>query len=444
VRGYSKYKDSGVEWLGNVPEQWRVLRIKSTVDSALNGVWGDDPKGDENDVVCIRVADFNYDTLSVSEEKLTLRNIPTNQLNSREINKGDILLEKSGGGELFPVGRAVIYDLSHKAVNSNFISTIKIRAGISSKFVLYCFQSLYSKKVNTRSIKQTTGIQNLDSESYFDEIIALPSPSEQAAIVSFLDTKTSQIDTLIRNKQKLIELLKEERAAIINQAVTKGIDPNVKMKDSGVEWLGEIAEAWNYVAVKHLVEVKVTDGPHETPDFLEVGVPFASAESVVDGKIDFNRIRGHISQEDHERYSLKCKPQRGDVFIVKSGSTTGKVAYVDFDKEFNIWSPLALIRTNDKLDSRFAFYAFSADYFQTQIKLFWSFGTQPNIGMNMLENLRVAVPGRREQSLIVATIESSLGKIDGTIDAVNKEINLLQEYRTALISEVVTGKVCVI
>lgn len=443
MKNYPTYKSSGVSWIGDVPSHWILRKIKyNTYVKARVGWHGLNSSefyfGDDG-AFCITGTDFGDGKINWK----SCYKVPENRYDEDpyiQLRENDLLLTKDG-----TIGKvAVVKNLSGKAtLNSGVFVVRPLHEEYTSDFLFWLISSTLFQGFVDYTSKGST-IIHLYQDTFVNWLIPIPPQSEQQSISKFLDTKTSEIDNHIRNKQKLIELLKEERAAIINHAVTKGIDPNVKMKDSGVEWLGEIAEAWNYIAVKHLVEIKVTDGPHETPEFLEIGIPFASAESVVNGKIDFDRLRGYISEEDHERYSLKCKPQCGDVFIVKSGSTTGKVAYVDFDKEFNIWSPLALIRTNDKLDSRFAYYAFSSDYFQTQIKLFWSFGTQPNIGMNVLENLRVAVPGRNEQSLIVTYIESSIGNIDGTIDTVNKEINLLQEYRTALISEVVTGKVCVI
>jgi type I restriction enzyme, S subunit len=214
--------------------------------------------------------------------------------------------------------------------------------------------------------------------------------------------------------------------------------PYPKYKPSGIEWIGEIPEHWNTIAIKHLVSTKVTDGPHETPEFLEEGVPFVSAEAVKDGKIDFNFKRGYISKELDIEYSGKCKPQRGDVFIVKSGSTTGKIAYVDFDEDFNVWSPLALIRTKSNVNSKFIFYSFSSAYFLKSIQLFWSFGTQPNIGMNVIENLRVVVPPAEEQTKATVFLDEKIPAIDTAITKKQKLIELLKEEKTAIINEAVT------
>src|ERR1035441_4694905 len=120
-----------------------------------------------------------------------------------------------------------------------------------------------------------------------------------------------------------------------------------RYKDSGVNWLGEVPEHWTMHTLKHVVSTPITDGPHETPEFLGEGVPFASAESVSSGILDFSKIRGFISRSDHQRYAEKYLPRRDDIFMVKSGATTGITAIVDTDAEFNIWSPLAAIRSEE-------------------------------------------------------------------------------------------------
>lgn len=209
-------------------------------------------------------------------------------------------------------------------------------------------------------------------------------------------------------------------------------------KDSEIEWIGAIPDHWDRTALKRAVKIKITDGPHETPEFLDHGIPFISAEGVKNGKVNFNYKRGHISKEVHELYSKKCKPKKGDVFIVKSGSTTGKVAYVDTDIEFNIWSPIALVRPKDEFSGKYLFYFCDSDCFQKQVQLFWSFGTQPNIGMGVLENLYVAFPSLKEQTAIANFLDYKTAQIDGSIEKRRELIELLKEHRAAIINESVT------
>jgi type I restriction enzyme S subunit len=303
------------------------------------------------------------------------------------------------------------------------------------KFLLRDFDIRHLKSLGS-GVRQTISFTHLLSEE-----LPLPPLSEQQQIVSYLDTKTSQIDTLIEKTKLKIQLLKENRTSLINEVVTKGLNPNVEMKDSGVEWIGEIPSHFQLISIKHLVTTKVTDGPHLTPIFQDTGIPFLSVEGVVGNQIDFKKVRGFISIEDHLEFSKKCKPKRNDVLLVKSGSTTGKSTIVETDLEFNIWSPLCIIRSNEtKILPKFTFQTFQSGYFKLMIENNWSYGTQPNIGMGVIENLRIVVPPIFEQNEIVSYLNEHTQLFDKTISVEERRIDTLIEYRQSLISEVVTGK----
>ena len=216
-------KDSGIEWLGGIPAHWEVKKLKWTLTSCQNGIWGGEETG-EDDVICIRVADFDRVKLKVVDDHLTWRSIPSNVLSKRRLRKEDLLLEKSGGGEQQPVGAVVIYELDYEAVCSNFIACMRIAEGYNSKFINYFHYALYSSGVNIRSIKQTTGIQNLDSYYYLSELIPVPDIIEQQSIVDYLDKETSSIDSLVSRVNQAVEKLQEYRSALITAAVTGKID----------------------------------------------------------------------------------------------------------------------------------------------------------------------------------------------------------------------------
>jgi len=212
-----------------------------------------------------------------------------------------------------------------------------------------------------------------------------------------------------------------------------------KYKPSGIEWLGEIPEHWEVLPIKRITVIPVTDGPHETPEFLDDGIPFISAEAIKNDKIDFSKKRGFISAEEHARFSRKYRPQKGDIYMVKSGATTGNVAYVDTDIEFNIWSPLAVIRPNkDKAITPYVFFFMKSRNFFQAIELSWSYGTQQNIGMNVIENLPIVLPPLWEQNSIAAFLDRETAKIDTLIEKKERQIELLQEKRAAIISHAVT------
>lgn len=209
-------------------------------------------------------------------------------------------------------------------------------------------------------------------------------------------------------------------------------------KDSGVGWLGDVPSHWDVAAIKHIVSTPVTDGPHETPEFIDDGIPFVSAEAVSSGEINFTKIRGFISQTDHDRYCQKYKPEPGDIYMVKSGASTGTTAIVEDDREFSIWSPLAAIRCDEESHPRFVLNFLRSRNFQDGVTLNWSFGTQQNIGMNVIENLQVTRPPLGEQRSIASFLDVETSKIDALVSEQRRLIELLKEKRQAVISHAVT------
>lgn len=210
-------------------------------------------------------------------------------------------------------------------------------------------------------------------------------------------------------------------------------------KDSGVPWLGDIPSHWEAMSLKFSLSMPITDGPHETPEILLEGIPFISAEAVKKDKLDFNKKRGYISESDHEKYSKKYHPQRGDVYMVKSGATTGNVARVETDEVFNIWSPLAVMRPNIELISTdYLFYILKSTYFNISVQLKWNMGTQQNIGMGVLSNIKIIIPDIDEQQAIVNFLDDKLDHIDTLISKQQQLIEKLAEQRSAVITHAVT------
>ncbi len=216
-------KDSGVEWLGKIPAHWELNRLGSTVTGCQNGIWGEEPDG-LHDTICIRVADFDRAGFRVRLDTPTLRSIDPELLKSRRLAQDDLLLEKSGGGDKQPVGAVVTFEHDRPAVCSNFVAKLPIADGHHPRYLTYLHAALYAARINTRSIKQSTGIQNLDSASYLNEAVALPRLGEQRTIAKFLDRETSEVDALIAKVSKAIGHLHEYRTALISAAVTGKID----------------------------------------------------------------------------------------------------------------------------------------------------------------------------------------------------------------------------
>lgn len=217
-------KDSGVQWLGAIPAHWVVDRFKASVEFAKNGVWGGDAAGDADDIACVRVADFDRRSLVVRTDIPTIRNITASERSGRLLTKGDLLLEKSGGGDTQLVGQVVLYDRQEPAVCSNFVARVKLREGMDARFWRYVHAAAYAMRLNFRAIKQTSGIQNLDQDQYFDERAPFPPTSEQVAIADYLDAVTEAFDRLEDQARQGIDLLQERRSALISAAVTGQID----------------------------------------------------------------------------------------------------------------------------------------------------------------------------------------------------------------------------
>lgn len=219
----SSLRDSSVDWIGRLPNHWDEVRLKWVVDSAMAGTWGAEPAGAADDILCVRVADFQRKTLSVGPAS-TLRSVPSGERRTRALRRGDLLLEKSGGTALNPVGFAAYWDYDVPAVCSNFIARLRLRPSHDSRYWLYALGAGYATRLTARSTKQTTGIQNLDTYSYFSETFPVPPLQEQRAIARELDSKTARIDALIAKAERFIELSKERRGALITAAVTGQID----------------------------------------------------------------------------------------------------------------------------------------------------------------------------------------------------------------------------
>ncbi len=438
LKPYPKYKPSGVEWIGEIPEGWEIKRLRflCKVNPSKSELGFVDPT--------LPVSFLPMESISESGE-LNLDSIKEYAEISKGytyLTDGDVVFAKIT--PCFENGKAaVIEDLENCiGFGTTELHVLRPNNMIDRHFLYYMVSNYPFKKIGESYMYGAGGQKRVPDDFARNWIIALPSKRVQQSISTYLNHESSRIKTLITKKQQQIELLKEKRTALITHAVTKGLDPHAKMKPSGIEWIGDVPEGWGVKAIKHITSIPVTDGPHETPEFLTEGVPFISAEAIKEDKIDFNKKRGCISIEDHKRYSQKYVPNRGDIFMIKSGATTGNVACVEIDEEFNIWSPLAVIRPDKhKAITKFVFFFMKSRNFFEAIELSWSFGTQQNIGMNVIENIHLAIPPINEQVLISNYLGRETHKIDKLVDKVNQSISLLQEYRTALITAVVTGKV---
>lgn len=412
---YPGYMDSGVPWLREIPVGWRVDRIKWSVDGCTNGIWGDEPDG-EDDLVCIRVADFDRQSFVVSTDKLTMRAIRPKDRQSRMLSKGDLLLEKSGGGEQQLVGAVAYFDHDFPAVTSNFVARMRVNDNMDGRFLAYMHAHLYAGRVNYRSIKQTTGIQNLDSQQYLDERIAYPPLPEQQAIARFLDYKTAQIDALIAQKEALLDKLAETRTALITQAVTKGLDPFAPLKDSGVPWLGEIPAGWQVLPLKFAV---MFQRGHDLP-----------TDSRVEGDVPLVSSSGVSATHDQAK-------AKGPGIVTGRYGTIGKFTYVEED----YWPLNTTLFSVNTYDNNVRFLWYMLHNLSALFVLYSQKSAVPGVDRNDLHPVLTALPPRDEQDHIVTYLETATTELERQQVKIQEAIDTLREYRTALITNAVTGKI---
>lgn len=433
-QAYADYKDSGLEWLGEIPSHWKVKKLKYLGEAIIGLTYSPDDVVDESEgTLVLRSSNIQNKKLAFEDNVYVRKEIPE----KLRTQKNDILICARNGSRAL-IGKNALIDESAEGVSFGAFMSIfrsEYNSYLSKVFNSALFE-YQSGTFLTATINQlTTG--NLNS---FE--VPLPPLTERNQISNFLDYETRKIDHLIEKQQQLIELLKEKRQAVISHAVTKGLDRNVPMKDSGVEWLGEVPEHWQTPCTKYLLEIPITDGPHETPQFVDEGIPFISAEAIHKGKINFDKKRGYIKPELNDIYSKKYSPKLEDIYMVKSGATTGKVAMVETEEKFNIWSPLAVFRCNKiKILPKFLLAVFNSNHFYDALVLNWSYGTQQNIGMGVLSNIEIPCPPINEQEEIIQHIDNELKVFKNLENKANHAIQLMQERRTALISAAVTGKI---
>lgn len=439
-RPYPEYQDSGIDWLGNMPAHWQIKQLKRTIDACVNGIWGTESENDENDTIVIRVADFDRSRLKVSLDEPTLRKISEKEKKNRALKKHDLLLEKSGGGEKTLVGQVVLFDHDAEAVTSNFVAKMTPLPEHDGAYLNYVFSKLYDEKVNYCSIKQNTGIQNLDSSAYLAEKFAFPPKAEQCRIATFLDRETAKIDQLIAKQQQLIELLKEKRQAVISHAVTKGLNPDVKMKDSGVEWLGDVPEHWAVCALNYRYEVllgKMLDEKRITGKHL---APYLRNVDVQWGKINVDDLpEMDFKGDDLVRYSLK----KSDLLVCEGGDVGRSAIWDDQLEECYYQKALHRLRArNESRDTtKFMFHVL---YSAAQTGLFIGSegkATIVHLTAETLRRHRFAFPPLSEQKTIATYLKQQNEKFDALMAKAKRQIGLLRERRAALISAAVTGKI---
>ncbi len=432
---YEEYRDSGIEWLGVIPKDWISTQVKYGYTVVLGKMLQTTPKSN-SDLLKPYLKAQNVQPSGIDLTNVGLMWFSFDERKRLLLKKKDILVSEGGD-----VGRAAIWNNEiEECYIQNAINRVRPRYNNDSRFFYYWINYLKSTDfINIICNKAT--IAHYTADKLQGSPLILPSALEQIQIANFLDHETAQIDTLIEKQQTLIQLLKEKRQAVISHAVTKGLNPNAPMKDSGVEWLGEVPEHWNVQRFKFLCD-QIISGPFGssiTKDmYIKSGYKVYGQEQVIAN--DFEIGDYFISAKDFENLS-RYKVKKGSILISCVG-TFGKIAVFPFDAPEGIINPrLIQAKLNSGNDSFFIRELLKSETVYKQFELLSRGGTMGVINISILNEIIVATPNKSEQTEIYEYLVKQQNNFNGLIEKAEQAIQLMQERRTALISAAVTGKI---
>lgn len=426
MKKYDNYKDSGIEWIGEIPSHWEVCRFKYSYKFVNERSELDIPKIGLEHIeswtgrFIKNKTEFEGDGISFQEQ--------------------DILF-----GKLRPyLAKVYLAEFAGKAVGDFFVfrpeSNIQPEYGyrflLSRNFIEITNSSTFGSKMPRVSPEF---ISNLDT--------IIPSFEEQTAIANYLDRKTTEIDELIADKKCLLELYEEEKTAIINQAVTKGINPNVPMKDSGIEWLGEIPEHWEVKQFRHCITILTDFTANGSFASLAANVNYLSSGysrlvRLTDLRVNLSNEGIYVDEHAHNFLS-KSELFGGEILLANVGAYAGLVIQMPyFEGKFTLGPNMFLIRVNQNSD--YMNFMLNSAPVNSNLRNIALSSAQPKLNKDDIKGLRLVLPPIHEQDLIVNWLNIECARIDAKKAKTEKLIELLTEYRTALISEVVTGKIKVI
>ncbi|MDM1286687.1 restriction endonuclease subunit S [Acinetobacter indicus] len=436
-QAYAEYKDSGVEWLGDIPKEWIPIRLKhllleSLVYGANEAAEDDNPKNPRY----IRITDMNSDgTLDPN----TFRSLPLHLAENYLLKDGDILLARSGA----TVGKSFYYrsEFGISCFAGYLIRARVHKSKLASRFAYWFFQSdSYWKYVSGSQIKAT--IQNVSAEKYGDLYLSLPlTINEQTKIANFLDHETAKIDSLIAKQEKLIELLKEKRQAVISHAVTKGLNPNVPMKDSGVAWLGEVPEHWQLVPLKYLCTF--SGGGTPTKDNLSYwtdgNIPWVSPKDMKTFWI--SETQDYITEKAVKESSTNTVEQNSLLMVVRSGILQRTIPIAINTVPVTMNQDMKALKFGKRVLVEYIANLIHGN--TVQLLLEWSKegATVESIEHEYLANSLIPVPSLKEQEEITQVIAKKMKVYAELTEKAELQITLLKERRTALVSAAVTGKI---
>jgi type I restriction enzyme S subunit len=434
---YQSYKPSGVEWVGEIPEHW--CKTKITYYCKVKDGTHDTPNYvDEGGYPLVTQKDITNGKLDFSKTK-NISEEDYFEINKRSnVEYNDIIMSMIGS-----IGNPTIVDSQIKFSIKN---VCLFKSSESVEVVKYIHYFLDSQVVmNELQIKLRGGVQGFVSLDVLRNLIYLrPPKSEQLQIVQFLDEKTELIDKLISTKERKITLLKEQRISLINQVVTKGLNPNVKMKDSGVEWIGDTPEDWIKSKVKYVSTIfgRIGYRGYTVEDIVDEGegVITISPSNI---KNDIFTIEGENTFLSFEKYEESPEIQifTDDIILVKTGSTIGKTSLIPSGVPKMTINPQLVVLKEIKINNKYFYYQTVCEFFKKSFLVEQTGSSTPTISQEKINGFPILIPSSEEQQQIVELLDLKIKEIDDLVQLEQKKIDLLKEYRQSLISEVVTGKI---
>jgi len=442
MKRYSTYKDSGTEWVAKVPDDWQVRKLKQLGVFTASGI---DKKTIENEVA-VRMVNYtdvygNQNCELNNDRDYMVVSCPHEKKVIHQIKKGDLIFTPSSETTDEIGLSALVNEDLPDTVYSYHVIRLRFTKPVVHRYKKYLCNNNFVLNQFSKCAKGTTR-QILGRDDFKNIKVFIPSDGEQVKASFYLDNRTMQIDDLIVKKERMIDLLKEERIAIIDRAVTKGLDANVKMKNSDIEWVGLIPENWNIKKLKYLGQFQ--NGISEGAEYFGAGYPFVSYGDVYNNMSLPYSVVGLAQSSRVEQIKMSVK--EGDVFFTRTSETIEEIGI----------SSVCMKQIKDAVFSgfliRFRPFSnallkdFSKYYFRASLtrKFFvreMNIVTRASLAQDLLKGLPVLLPPLLEQETIAEYLDKKCGQIDNQIKHEQKSIELLKEYRTALISEVMTGKI---
>jgi type I restriction enzyme S subunit len=436
MKTYDIYKESYNIWLGNIPEHWTISSLKHFVEIISGYAFKSEDYSNDQGVPIIRIGDISNSVDVYNAKKAKPKNLE--ELDRFIIKRGDLLLAMTGA----TIGKNCMYETNEISYVNQRVGLLRGKNSLTQYYLKYFIDTPLFREFISLTCSGSAQ-ENISTSQVGGLQFPLPSIEEQTKIAQYLDTQTAIIDLLIQQKEKLIELLKEKRQAVINEAVTKGLDPNAKMKESGDDWIGCIPENWITSKIKFAANIQGRVGykgytkediVSEGEGALTLGAKHIDKENNLDLKSP-----EYIKWEKYDE-SPEIMVKLDDVIFTQRGSL-GKVCHINYDIGKATINPSMVILSSKNVYPRFLYYWLCGIRIQDEVKILQSNTAVPMISQYQLSNFPILLPPVNEQIEIANAIDSKLSAFRVLISKVNNQIEGLKEYRQSIISEAVTGKI---